>query len=157
MTQLTKNAHRPARINDFVVDLIVKARHGGLTIAETAAFLKVSERTLYRWIEQGRDLWIAIELHWSKERDKLSLRERDKLRLYEALFRREEDLDYQGIMRALEERIMEKELEIQDREDDRKERRQKKKERTAKQREIDKQRKRKARADEKFKKILAGG
>ena len=105
LTKLTKNAHRPARINDFVVDLIVKARHGGLTIAETAAFLKVSERTLYRWIEQGRDLWLAIELHCEKERDKLSLPDQAKLELYEGIWRKAADVDAERIISNLDDHI----------------------------------------------------
>lgn len=151
-----KRPGRPSQINNLTVELIVKARSEGLTFAEIAAFLKVSPRTLYQWQCDGRALWILCEFHGLNPQDFI-YSDQAKILLYESLKRKEEDLDYHGIMRALEERIMEKEWEIENIEADRKERQQKKKERTAKQRELDKQRKRKARADEKFKKILAGG
>lgn len=156
MSKGLKRPGRPSQINNLTVELIVKARSEGLTFAEIAAFLKVSPRTLYQWQCDGRDLCILCEFHGLKPQDFI-YSDQAKIQLYEALKRKDEDtaiLEKQDIRRALEERIMQKEWEIENREADRKQRARKKKERTAKQREQDRLRKRKQRSDQKFENLL---
>lgn len=98
-------AHRSCRLNSFTVGLILKARAANLTYAEIADFLKVSERSLYRWIDQGRQLWMAIDLFATKAREELSFSDQAKLELYEGIWRKAEDVDAERVISNLDEHI----------------------------------------------------
>jgi len=78
--KLTKNAHRPALLSDFAVDLIIKARKKKLPFSVISQFVGVNTRTLYRWIEQGKDLYFEIEFSGDRDRDTLSYADRQRLR-----------------------------------------------------------------------------
>ncbi|MXZ44674.1 MAG: hypothetical protein F4Z01_06855 [Gammaproteobacteria bacterium] len=75
---------RPCQINPFLVDVLIKARQGGLTIRECAAIAEISERTLYQWLADGKSLYILCELG-DINRQKMSIDSEEKLRLYETL------------------------------------------------------------------------
>jgi len=75
---------RPCQINPFLVDVLIKARQGGLTIRECAAIAEISERTLYQWLADGKDLFILCELG-DINRQKMPIDSEEKLRLYETL------------------------------------------------------------------------
>ena len=75
---------RPCQINPFLVDVLIKTRQGGLTIRESAAIAEISQRTLYQWLADGKDLFILCELG-DINRQKMPIASQEKLRLYETL------------------------------------------------------------------------
>ena len=67
------------------VYIAIKAYAGGLTIKEIAIdFLKVSERTFYYWIAQGRNNYIRVNMVEIRK-DELSFTDQLKLELFEGM------------------------------------------------------------------------
>ncbi|MDE0041750.1 MAG: hypothetical protein OXT74_06925 [Candidatus Poribacteria bacterium] len=117
---------RPHTLTSYdTVEVIVRARSGGLTWGETAELIGVDERTLHYWRAKGKSLWIKIYT-WEMQETELSERERWLVDLYERLNRPDDDPD--AIFYQLEARLDEKQAELNrravDRESKRLERRQ---------------------------------
>ena len=91
------------------VEVIVRARTGGLTWRETAELIGVDERTLHYWRTRGKNLWVKIYT-WEKKEAELSERERWLVDLYERLNRPDEDPD--AIFYELDARLDEKQTEL---------------------------------------------
>ena len=52
---------RPHTLTSYdTVEVIVRARSGGLTWGETADLIGVDERTLHYWRAKGKSLWVKI-------------------------------------------------------------------------------------------------
>ena len=55
---------RPSKITTILVDMIIKAHTGGLSRSEIATATRISERTLYQWLSDGKILYIGL---WTGE------------------------------------------------------------------------------------------
>ena len=98
------------------VEVIVRARLGGLTWNETANLIGVDERTLHYWRAKGKNLWVKIYT-WELQETELTDRERWLIDLYERLYRPDEDSD--AIFYQLDARLDDKQAEWHRREVDR--------------------------------------
>ena len=102
---------RPHTLTSYdTVEVIVRARSGGLTWAETAELIGVDERTLHYWRSEGKSLWVKIYT-WEKKEAELTERERRLVDLYERL-NRPTDGDPEAIFYQLDARIDEKKAEL---------------------------------------------
>ncbi len=99
------------------VEVIVRARTGGLTWYETAELVGVDERTLHYWQAKGKSLWVKIYT-WEMQETELTERERWLVDLYERLNRPRDD-DPEAIFYELDARLDEKQAELHRREVDR--------------------------------------
>ena len=106
---------RPHTLTSYdTVEVIVRARTGGLTWGETAELIGVDERTLHYWRAKGKSLWVKIYTLEMQETE-LTERERWLIDLYERLNRPiGEDPD--AIFYQLETRLDEKQAELDHRE-----------------------------------------
>ena len=78
---------RPHTLTSYdTVEVIVRARIGGLTWGETAELIGVDERTLHYWRAKGKSLWVKIYTLEMQETE-LTERERWLVDLYERLNR----------------------------------------------------------------------
>ena len=84
LPHLSQEAHRPALFNHLFCDAIINARSKKLPFSVISQILGVSERTIYRWIETGRNLYISI-IFEGLDRNKFNHRDTLYLKLYEAL------------------------------------------------------------------------
>ena len=76
---------RPSKITTLLVDMIIKAHTGGLSRSEIATATRISERTLYQWLSDGKILYIKL---WAGEiefLEDLTLADQEKIRLFEGL------------------------------------------------------------------------
>lgn len=96
------------------VEVIVRARTGGLTWCETAELIGVDERTLHYWRAKGKSLWVKIYT-WEIQETELAERERWLVDLYERLNRSPDD-DPEAIFYELDARLDEKQAELHRRE-----------------------------------------
>ena len=55
---------RPSKIATLLVDMIIKAHTGSLSRSEIATATRISERTLYQWLSDGKILYIGL---WTGE------------------------------------------------------------------------------------------
>lgn len=92
------------------VEVIVRARAGGLTWGETAELIGVDERTLHYWRAKGKSLWVKIDT-WEIQEADLTERDRWLVDLYERLNRPSGD-DSDAIFHQLEARLDEKQAEL---------------------------------------------
>ena len=120
---------------------------GRPTIRETAKFIKVSERTLYQWIADGKRLWRLL-YEWEIREEDLSLSDMTKVRLYEQL--KQKPIDVEVIHAHLEDAIEAKRIERENREDDRARRRRQREDEKKKNRAAENAKRRKRRADDQF-------
>ena len=105
---------RPHTLTSYdMVEVIVRARSGGLTWGETAELLGVDERTLHYWRSKGKSLWVKIYT-WEMQETELTERERWLVDLYERLNRPDDDPD--AIFHRLETRLDQKQAELDRRE-----------------------------------------
>ena len=106
---------RPHTLTSYdTVEVIVRARIGGLTWSETAELIGVDEGTLHYWRAKGKSLWVKIYTLEMQEAD-LTERERWQVDLYERLNRPRGD-DPDAIFYQLETRLDEKQAELDHRE-----------------------------------------
>ena len=106
---------RPHTLTSYdTVEVIVRARTGGLTWGETAELIGVDERTLHYWRAKGKSLWVKIYTLEMQETE-LTERERWLIDLYERLNRPRGD-DPDAIFYQLETRLDEKQAELDHRE-----------------------------------------
>ena len=106
---------RPHTLTSYdTVEVIVRARSGGLTWGETADLIGVDERTLHYWRAKGKSLWVKIYT-WEMQETELTERERWMVDLYERLNRPSGE-DPDSIFYQLETRLDEKEAELDRRE-----------------------------------------
>ena len=96
------------------VEVIVRARLGGLTWNETANLIGVDERTLHYWRSKGKSLWTKIDT-WEMQETELTKRERWLVDLYERL-NQPRHYDPDAIFDQLETRLDEKQAELHRRE-----------------------------------------
>ena len=108
---------RPHTLTSYdPVEVIVRARSGGLTWGETAELLGVDERTLHYWRAKGKSLWVKIYT-WEIQETELTEREHWLVDLYERLNRPDDDPD--AVFHQLEARLDEKQAELDHRADNR--------------------------------------
>lgn len=100
---------RPSKLTPLLVDLIVDALTGGLTRAETATAIGISERTLYNYIAEGKTIYLLV-FAGEVARDDLTNTAREKLRLFEALHPEPEQTPQEQIWQ-IQDRIEEKRIE----------------------------------------------
>ena len=101
---------RPHTLTSYdTVEVIVRARTGGLTWGETAELIGVDERTLHYWRAKGKSLWVKIYTLEMQETE-LTERERWLVDLYERLNRPSGE-DPDAIFYQLETRLDEKQAE----------------------------------------------
>ena len=106
---------RPHTLTSYdTVEVIVRARSGGLTWGETAELIRVDERTLHYWRAKGKSLWVKIYTLEMQETE-LTERERWLVDLYERLNRPSGE-DPDAIFYQLETRLDEKQAELDYRE-----------------------------------------
>ena len=106
---------RPHTLTSYdTVEVIVRARTGGLTWGETAELIGVDERTLHYWRAKGKSLWVKIYTLEMQETE-LTERERWLVDLYERLNRPSGE-DPDAIFYQLETRLDEKQAELDHRE-----------------------------------------
>ena len=102
---------RPHTLTSYdTVEVIVRARLGGLTWGETAELIGVDERTLHYWRSKGKNLWVKIDT-WEIQETELTERERWLVDLYERLNRPGGE-DPDAIFYQLEARLDEKQAEL---------------------------------------------
>ena len=106
---------RPHTLTSYdTVEVIVRARTGGLTWGETAELIGVDERTLHYWRAKGKSLWVKIYTLEMQETE-LTERERWLVDLYERL-NQPRDYNPDAIFDQLETRLDEKQAELDHRE-----------------------------------------
>lgn len=102
---------RPHTLTSYdTVEVIIRARSGGLTWGETAELIGVDERTLHYWRSKGKSLWVKIYT-WEMQETELTERERWLVDLYERLNRPSGE-DPNAIFHRLESRLDEKQAEL---------------------------------------------
>ena len=106
---------RPHTLTSYdTVEVIVRARTGGLTWGETAELIGVDERTLHYWRAKGKSLWVKIYTLEMQETE-LTERERWLVDIYERL-NQPRDYNPDAIFDQLETRLDEKQAELDHRE-----------------------------------------
>ncbi len=76
---------RPSKITTLLVDMIIKAHTGGLSRSEIATATRISERTLYQWLPDGKILYIGLWAGEIESLEDLTLADQEKIRLFEGL------------------------------------------------------------------------
>ena len=76
---------RPSKITTLLVDMIIKAHTGGLSRSEIATATRISERTLYQWLSDGKGLYIELWAGEIESLEDLTLADQEKIRLFEGL------------------------------------------------------------------------
>ncbi len=76
---------RPSKITTLLVDMIIKAHTGGLSRSEIATATRISERTLYQWLSDGKILYIELWAGEIESLEDLTLADQEKIRLFEGL------------------------------------------------------------------------
>ncbi len=76
---------RPSKITTLLVDMIIKAHTGGLSRREIATATRISERTLYQWLSDGKILYIELWAGEIESLEDLTLADQEKIRLFEGL------------------------------------------------------------------------
>ena len=76
---------RPSKITTILVDMIIKAHTGGLSRSEIATATRISERTLYQWLSDGKILYIELWAGEIKSLEDLTSTDQEKIRLFEGL------------------------------------------------------------------------
>ena len=76
---------RPSKITTLLVDMIIKAHTGGLSRSEIATATRISERTLYQWLSDGKILYIKLWAGEIESLEDLTLADQEKIRLFEGL------------------------------------------------------------------------
>jgi hypothetical protein len=76
---------RPSKITTLLVDMIIKAHTGGLSRREIAMATRISERTLYQWLSDGKILYIGLWAGEIASLEDLTFADQEKIRLFEGL------------------------------------------------------------------------
>ena len=76
---------RPSKITTLLVDMIIKAHTGGLSRSEIATATRISERTLYQWLSDGKILYIELWAGEIESLEDLTSTDQEKIRLFEGL------------------------------------------------------------------------
>lgn len=118
---------RPSLLTPLLVDMMIEALSGGLSRAETAAAVGISERTLYHWLAEGKRLYLT---EWTGEvmREEMTRIEQEKLRLFESLYTSPETEPHQEI-RRIQSLVEDKRIEKENTENARDERKEERKRR----------------------------
>ena len=76
---------RPSKITTLLVDMIIKAHTGGLSRSEIATATRISERTLYQWLSDGKILYIELWAGEIESLENLTSTDQEKIRLFKGL------------------------------------------------------------------------
>ncbi len=101
---------RPSKITPLLVDMITKALNGGLSRAETAEAIGISQRTLYNWLEEGKNLYLRVWAGEIEDINDLDDVSQEKLRLFQNLHPEPEKTPEEQLWR-IEALIKEKQIE----------------------------------------------
>ncbi len=104
---------RPSKITTLLVDMIIKAHTGGLSRSEIATATRISERTLYQWLSDGKILYIELWAGEIESLEDLTLADQEKIRLFEGLCSKSEktpEVQMQEIEGLIESKRIESEI-----------------------------------------------